>query len=817
MKLTLVSALATILTLAALESVAQVNGPGLALLLDGATGYATVTNAGVFNFTGPFTVEAWINTASLATAWQAIVTKGDSAWRLHRYQTSHAVSFGTSGLSSVDLQGFTAVDDGNWHHVAGVYDGVSKYLYVDGDLDSYTSVTGTLGTDSFPLDIGENAEQTGRVWNGEIDEVRIWNVARSQAQIQANMHLNLAGTEAGLVAYYRLDDGGGIITNSTGNAAEDGTLVGEGAWTTSTAPIGLPAIINTGLTELNASTATLDGSIAPNFQQTGWYYQYGTSTNYGSTTPVLIIPAPVDPNISFLDASQTLTGLSAATVYHFRLVATNSAGVNQSADQAFVTPSATLSTLYNFSAESYAGYFPYHFNSDGAGPSAGLNLSGNTLYGTTVNAGVAGYGTIFALHTDGTGFTNLHSLSYSDGINPYSGLTLSGGMLYGAAWEGGTLGGGTVFGLSINGAGFMNLHEFTSLSPPPAQTNADGYDANGNLLLVGGALYGMATEGGDYASGALFAVNTNGTGFTNLYSFAGSGIDGFSPQAGLVVSGHTLYGAAKSGGSNYDGLVFAINIDGTGPRNVYSFTDTVGSGGDVSDRGTNFDGAAPTAGPILSGNTLYGTTPVGGLYGNGTVFRVNTDGTGFTNLHSFTATSGSTNYYGTNSDGTTPQCGLILVGNTLYGTAEYGGALGFGAVFAINTDGSGFANLHSFGGIDGAVPIGGLVASGNTLYGTTSEGGINGSGTVFAMTLVTSSVAAIPLSIQPGNHAVILSWSNPAFSLQSAPTANGVFATVLGAVSPYDRTHESGLVSKLVFTSSFVSTQSSGSLRSPPL
>src|ERR1035437_6777005 len=76
------------------------------------------------------------------------------------------------------------------------------------------------------------------------------------------------------------------------------------------------------------------------------------------------------------------------------------------------------------------------------------------------------------------------------------------------------------------------------------------------------------------------------------------------------------------------------------------------------------DGNFPVAGLILSGNTLYGTAEVGGSSGDGTVFAVNTGGTGFTNLHSFTAFS-SLYPYG-NSDGGYPFAGLILSGNTLY-------------------------------------------------------------------------------------------------------------------------------------------------------
>jgi len=103
---------------------------------------------------------------------------------------------------------------------------------------------------------------------------------------------------------------------------------------------------------------------------------------------------------------------------------------------------------------------------------------------------------------------------------------------------------------------------------------------------------------------------------------------------------------------------------------------------------TNSDGACPSAGSglFLSGNTLYGTAENGGSSGNGTVFAINIDGSGFANLHSFTATAGSAS---TNIDGANPYGGLILSDNTLYGTAENGGSSGNGTVFSVNTDGTG--------------------------------------------------------------------------------------------------------------------------------
>lgn len=134
------------------------------------------------------------------------------------------------------------------------------------------------------------------------------------------------------------------------------------------------------------------------------------------------------------------------------------------------------------------------------------------------------------------------------------------------------------------------------------------------------------------------------------------------------------------------GFILAGNVRAQTFTTLYSFTAIPGP------LYTNIDGAQPEAGLILSSNTLYGTANQGGSSGKGTVFAINTDGTGLANLHNFTA-FGDLN---SNTDGATPYAGLILSGNTLYGTAASGGSSGAGVVFKINVDGSGFTNLHSF-------------------------------------------------------------------------------------------------------------------------
>jgi uncharacterized repeat protein (TIGR03803 family) len=204
--------------------------------------------------------------------------------------------------------------------------------------------------------------------------------------------------------------------------------------------------------------------------------------------------------------------------------------------------------------------------------------------------------------------------------------------------------------------------------------------------FIGNRLYGTAYYGGSSGNGTVFAVNTNGTGFTNLHSFAalsvpftGTNSDGAHPDAGLILSGNRLYGTAYRGGTSGNGTVFAVNTNGTGFTNLHSFTLGSGSFSNV----TNSDGANPVAGLILSGNTLYGTTEYGGTNGAGTVFAVNTNGTGFTNLHSFTATRTNSSGVYTNSDGAGREDRLILSGNILYGTAGFGGSSGNGTVFSL--------------------------------------------------------------------------------------------------------------------------------------
>jgi uncharacterized repeat protein (TIGR03803 family) len=450
----------------------------------------------------------------------------------------------------------------------------------------------------------------------------------------------------------------------------------------------------------------------------------------------------------------------------------------------------TLSVLHSFSSASGPNNGN---NSDGANPSGTLILSGATLYGTARYGGASGWGTVFAINTDGTGFATTYNFTGgNDGANPSGGVILSNNTLYGTASGGGSAGVGTVFAVSTDGTGFANLHSFTVPMNDGFgfYTNSDGAYPQVGLLLSANILYGAANNGGTSGRGTLFGVSTSGpAGFSTLHSFS-SGTGGSYGPSALIQQGNSFYGTDYANLGN--GTAFAIHTDSTGFTNNYAF-----SIGHVNNSGLviNSDGANPHAKLLLSGNTVYGTAQNGGSSGSGTVFAMNSDGTGFRTLHSFAAGAYTSIGLYTNSDGAIPAAELILSGSTLYGTTSAGGRSGNGTVFEINTDGSGFTNLYTFTAMppypqpqingDGGNPSGGLIFSSNTLYGVTANGGSCGNGTVFSLSLGTVSVAPPSLTIISSGGNVILIWQPNGCLLQSAPAASGHFTTIPCATSPY--------------------------------
>jgi uncharacterized repeat protein (TIGR03803 family) len=282
---------------------------------------------------------------------------------------------------------------------------------------------------------------------------------------------------------------------------------------------------------------------------------------------------------------------------------------------------------------------------DGTGPTAGLifDAAGN-LYGTTLNGGAYGVGTVFEMTpTEGGGWTERVLRSFGppngngrDGFAPYAGLVFdAAGNLYGTTREGGTYGYGTVFELTpTEGGGWTEkkLHNFN-------YNGTDGFYPQTNLIFdVAGNLYGTTYEGGDYpcpsidgthGCGTVFEMTPSGGGWTEkkLHNFRNNGTDGTYPVSSLIFDGAgNLYGTTYYGGDYpcYYGL---------GCGTVFELTPAEG-GGWTEQKLHNFginskDGIYPDGGLIFdAAGNLYGTTDNGGDYsgefgaGDGTVFQI---------------------------------------------------------------------------------------------------------------------------------------------------------------------------------------------------
>jgi|GEM_PF-835873 len=349
----------------------------------------------------------------------------------------------------------------------------------------------------------------------------------------------------------------------------------------------------------------------------------------------------------------------------------------------------------------------------------------------------------------------LYAFVSTNGCNPQAPLTVGpDGNFYGTTPSGGTNGGyGTIFKVTTNGV-------LTSLFQFSVTNGASPYA--GLTLGNDGCFYGTTEYGGSYGKGTIYKITAAGI-FTLLFSFDST--NGANPTASLTLgAGGVFYGTTVYGGTGY-GVVFKLTTNGTFTKLV-SFTSAYQSFANVQNTSALIFG---------TDGALYGTTAYGGSNGDGTVFRVTTNGVLSTFVSIFNSNDGNSyapslvlgrdgNFYGIlsfggggvgaiykitpsgnlttlysfypyypYSNGTLPRANLII-GNDgyLYGTTYGGGTNGgYGTIFKISTGGI-FTSLASFAFTNGTSPYAGLVLGNDgNLYGTTYGGGDSGYGAVF--------------------------------------------------------------------------------------
>jgi len=237
----------------------------------------------------------------------------------------------------------------------------------------------------------------------------------------------------------------------------------------------------------------------------------------------------------------------------------------------------------------------------------------------------------------------------------------------------------------------------------------------------------------------------------------------------------------STGGTANVGTIFSVNTDGAGFTILHSF-------GSVQ-----FDGTGPQGNLTIGGSTLYGMAPFGGYLW---IFQVNTNGASY---QPFTTILGYVGHLPEHHS-------LTLVGSTLYGmTAGDGGSAssyGDGNVFQISTNSASISILHAFGSSDGLAPFGSLVFSGSALYGMTFEGGSNNDGVVFSYALPQPPPPPTPVLQMTGiavqTNDIQISWSATAGTTNAVQATNGAgdgsYSTNFADISPTIFVTGSGVV-----------------------
>jgi hypothetical protein len=222
-------------------------GTNAALAFDGVDDSATVPGNAFAGISTALTFEAWVKTTTNQN--RAFITNASNFPNGAGASNGIIIGLGFpaagrlriggySGGSSFNAQGQTSVATGAWVHVAVVYSAPTVTFYRDGVLDGSSAFVASLpATSSGVTRIGNFTNQlllgvSGAALSGELDEIRIWNVARTQTQIQSTMNVGLGGGEPGLVGYWRFDEGNGqtAFNSAAATGAALNASLGENAF-----------------------------------------------------------------------------------------------------------------------------------------------------------------------------------------------------------------------------------------------------------------------------------------------------------------------------------------------------------------------------------------------------------------------------------------------------------------------------------------------------------------------------------------------------------------------------------------------------------
>ncbi|MFV1979530.1 MAG: LamG-like jellyroll fold domain-containing protein [Rhodothermia bacterium] len=280
--------------------VCLVPSPNRALIFDGVQGFVSVPDSPALDLENDYTIEAWIRPE--ATDGTRYIVSKDGAFALLLNGGNLRLRAGTDYDKTLS----SPIPAGEWHHVAVAFDDNNDaQFYVDGQPAGGV-VTGALPSElnSNSLSIGQKGGDTG-YFEGQIDEVRVWNITRSTSEILESWQMRMTGLEEGLAGYWPLDQGMRLIAPDISESANHATISGAAYVSDDGAPLDVCA------------ASDLEG----NYTLSG--IRYGESTKFqvipfrsdrdfdpDFKTITLSPDSPVQNEVDFVDATAyTVAGL----------------------------------------------------------------------------------------------------------------------------------------------------------------------------------------------------------------------------------------------------------------------------------------------------------------------------------------------------------------------------------------------------------------------------------------------------------------------------------------------------------------------------
>ncbi len=281
-------------------------GNALNLGASNSTKYVSVPNTLNASFTGnQITLEGWFNLTTAGGGNPMLIGEafnGDGKITFCMYRNGQNINAGFFNGSWVQVTSSSAIALNTWTHIAATYDQTAIRIYINGVLNASLNANQALPTGSEVWFLGKRWDGTTEMFSGIMDELRIWNVARTQAQIQESMNSTVAVNAPNLRAYYKLDETTGTIaSDATGNNFT-GTVIGAPTWQVpSTSVLGGP-IGSTFLWSPNGETTP-----TINATTSGTYSVVVTSSAGCSSNPVSAnVSITAAPNSGTLNGNQAI-------------------------------------------------------------------------------------------------------------------------------------------------------------------------------------------------------------------------------------------------------------------------------------------------------------------------------------------------------------------------------------------------------------------------------------------------------------------------------------------------------------------------------